>query len=726
MNKALIITGYTGTVGSALLKRIKDKKRLFLVNRKGIFKKEIGKEEELICKNPYSKEVLRNIFLESDTCVHLINLYENGVCEEEELIQKHFKTNVLSALYFSKLAKETNLDKFVLASTTGIYYFFSKDTEVNEETLLESEELENLVYKDLGSGFLSPDLIKKLNPRLSYVFSKLLAEKIVKSILPEDKLLILRFANIFGGNNQEGTIIPKFIEKIKNNENLEVYNWTRNFIHIDEIVESIILSLEKNLTGIRNVINAEGSFSLVNLTKIIKELFPESSSEISVNDKIMEPNIIFKTLFNDFEKRKKINLKEGIKKYLHMDNIFEKFIRTGGDEPMNYEHNLLSRRWGHVKALLNGEPIPPFEIEIQTSSVCNLACYWCIGDNIQTMNQVTRLPNNITEQNVKNITQSLIDYKKSGMGIDVVKFSGFIGEPLVNKDATLLAIKHLTENGIKVGLFSNGIFLASKEVQDVVVNAEYIHISLDAGTAETFAYTKSKANYDLGKKNFELILNNINDLANLRKDKNTSLKLNVGFIANPHNFKEAYDISKKVKELGADSIRFKCDVAGRWPLNQEQIEIVNEQIQRAKKEIESMDFKVIQVHSEEEMKVSAKLSFEKCYSHHLWGTIGSDGNVYPCDFTTFPGAPHYGNVINKPFKDIWEGPLRKQIIGGIPSVCHKICSPFAIRINYFLNELKRVIDEKGIDFVEQQRTEFLEKKDRVGFIAQQNKETFLN
>lgn len=395
------------------------------------------------------------------------------------------------------------------------------------------------------------------------------------------------------------------------------------------------------------------------------------------------------------------------------NNIFTKFIRVGGDNPLNYEYNMLSKRWGHIRAILLGEPIPPFEIEMQTSSVCNLACYWCIGDNIQSMNHVTRLPNNITPQNVTNITQSLINYKKGGLGVDTVKFSGFIGEPLMNKEATLIAMKHFSSNNIKVGLFSNGILLEDPEVQKVVINNDYVHISLDAGTPETFAFTKSKANYDYGKEKFNSILKNINSLANLKRKHGTQLKINVGFIANPHNYKEFLGISKRVKEEGADSIRFKCDVAGKWPINSEQIIHVAEQIKKAKSEVDDDCFGVIQVHTEEEMKSSARLNFKKCYSHHLWGTIGSDGNVYPCDFTTFPGAPHYGNAINRPFKDIWEGPLRKQLIGGIPTVCHKICSPFAIRINYFLNQIDKVVSEKSIEFVDRQRTEFLNNKNTL-------------
>jgi MoaA/NifB/PqqE/SkfB family radical SAM enzyme len=389
------------------------------------------------------------------------------------------------------------------------------------------------------------------------------------------------------------------------------------------------------------------------------------------------------------------------------NNIFAQFIRSEDDSPMNYEYNMLKKRWGHIKAVLLGEKIPPFEVEIQTSSRCNLSCFWCIGDNIQTMNEVTRLPNNITADNVSRITQSLIDYKKGDLGIDTVKFSGFIGEPLVNRQATLNAMKHLNGNGIKVGLFSNGILLADAEVQDTVVHNDYVHISLDAGTAETFAFSKSKANYDEGKKNFDLILKNINSLASLKRTRNTKMALNIGFMINQYNYKEIYDISKRVKEEGADSIRFKCDVAGKWKLSDEQIQVIDGQIKQAKNDLENNGFRAIQVHTDEEMKISARLDFQKCYSHHFWGTIGSDGNVYPCDFTTFPGAPHYGNAINKSFKDVWEGPLRHQIIGGVPAVCHKICSPFAIRINYFLNRIKTIVDEKGMEFVESQRNEVL-------------------
>lgn len=390
------------------------------------------------------------------------------------------------------------------------------------------------------------------------------------------------------------------------------------------------------------------------------------------------------------------------------NNVFAKFIRQGGDDPRNYEFNILSKRWGHIKSILLGDTIiPPFEIEMQTSSRCNLSCAWCIGENIQSMNEVTRLPNNIIPENVLKITQSIIDYKKGDLGIEVVKFSGFIGEPLVNKKATLMAMDHLNSNNIKVGLFSNGVLLADQEVQDTVINNDYVHISLDAGTAETFAFTKSKANYDFGKNNFELILKNISLLANLKRQKSANAAINVGFIINQYNYKEIYAISKKLKEIGADSIRFKCDIVDNHNFEVEQMKFISEQMYNAKKDLQCDKFDVIQIHSDDEIKNLQRCNFEKCYSHYLWGTVGSDGNIYPCDHTTFPGAPHYGNAINRSFKDIWEGPLRRQIVAGIPAVCHKICSPFALRINYFLNEIKKIMDEKGVEFVEKQREEYL-------------------
>ena len=110
------------------------------------------------------------------------------------------------------------------------------------------------------------------------------------------------------------------------------------------------------------------------------------------------------------------------------DAAIENLIPSIDDE-FNYARQLLVKRRAYVDKFLAGEPFPPFEVEIQASSLCNLRCRWCVGHAIQRQNKVLRLPNNITPQNVHQIVDGILGCRYNDLGIDTVKFSGFIGEP---------------------------------------------------------------------------------------------------------------------------------------------------------------------------------------------------------------------------------------------------------------------------------------------------------
>ena len=52
------------------------------------------------------------------------------------------------------------------------------------------------------------------------------------------------------------------------------------------------------------------------------------------------------------------------------------FIQAGDSSPFNYERNLLVDKAPYLDAFVEGKPFPPFEVEIQMSSNCNLQCRW--------------------------------------------------------------------------------------------------------------------------------------------------------------------------------------------------------------------------------------------------------------------------------------------------------------------------------------------------------------
>lgn len=378
----------------------------------------------------------------------------------------------------------------------------------------------------------------------------------------------------------------------------------------------------------------------------------------------------------------------------------EKFIKSEDKSIFNYERSVLIDKAPYLDAFVENREFPPFEIEIQMSSKCNLKCRWCIGDVVQSQKQVLGLPNNINEKNIDSIINGIKECNIGGLKIDMVKFSGFIGEPLFNqtKGATMKAIKRLVGCGFKVGLFTNGI-LMEDDTWDSLVNIKYVHISLDAGPS-SFYWLKDPQSEPFNNKNFYKIIENIKGLNIKRKEKGTKLEINIGYVIIPGNHNEIYEVANIVKEAGADSIRFKCDIGGVYNLEDEILEKALNQIERVKNELDDKSFSVYSIHTKQEITEHTYKSWkceDGCYYQHFLGTIGSDGNLYLCDHNSMPGAISLGMILDKPFKEIWQSERRKYLTDGVKYTCQSfVCPPFGNRINFFLKTIKELSNEYGI------------------------------
>src|SRR4030042_1408194 len=104
--------------------------------------------------------------------------------------------------------------------------------------------------------------------------------------------------------------------------------------------------------------------------------------------------------------------------------IFNAFLNRG-EPPLDYEKAVVRDHKKRIEAILKGEYPPPYEVEIQPSSICNLRCEHCFGKDCR------RLPNLIGKKKIKEIEKKREDFGKNGLKIKVAKFGGTPGGPLV-------------------------------------------------------------------------------------------------------------------------------------------------------------------------------------------------------------------------------------------------------------------------------------------------------
>lgn len=381
------------------------------------------------------------------------------------------------------------------------------------------------------------------------------------------------------------------------------------------------------------------------------------------------------------------------------------FVRE--DLPMRFnEFDLLKTHFSRIINLFEGRILPPYEILIHPSSVCNLNCEWCIGSFVANKKSSNKLlKNNLMNlNNMKKIVDGILSYRKMGINywtgkeeefkINNVSFSGITGEPFIAKESILYAINKLSENGIRVGVFTNGV-LIDKDMYDTVLKMGYILISLDAGNPITYSKLKC-LNGDTDV--FEKVINTIKELNIRKKELNSSTDINIGYVINHFNYREIYDIAQRLKKIGVHYLRFKTDIASLMNMTEEERDFAKSEINRSKKDLEDDNFKIVEIHNVLDDRKKTR-NFKRCFVHYLIGNISADGNVYPCNYHPKPNGYYYDSAITKDFGQIWDNIPKSTIDKDIPNICPEVCDPFKNRANKLLEVTYEIYRNKGIEYL---------------------------
>lgn len=401
------------------------------------------------------------------------------------------------------------------------------------------------------------------------------------------------------------------------------------------------------------------------------------------------------------------------------------FFRTDLTGRFN-ELDVLRRQWALFAANTAGNVLPPYEVLIHPSSGCNLRCQWCIGDHVpvelwdddrETLVMLDaskqapdRLPDVLADPAaMMKLARELVDYRKTAtyesdgsehtaeFRVSNVSFSGLIGEPLVSRRALMPAIEHLVDNGMRVGMFTNGVLMDDRVVE-VLGRTAYVHLSLDAGTADTYGALKFKG-HKSGAMKFEKAVENLRKLVAHRRENGGELEINVSFILYPENYHEVRIAAELVKGIGADRLRLKRDISGDRLLDQHQRDHANRLIAGIRDDLVDDTFQLVEVHKLDQLGES-KRQFSTCSITDMMAAIGSDGHLYPCNYHPRPGGASYGSAVETSFQEVWEGPVRMATRRHLPSICPSVCDPFKNRANTMLQEAKEIVAEEGLDYLE--------------------------
>lgn len=387
------------------------------------------------------------------------------------------------------------------------------------------------------------------------------------------------------------------------------------------------------------------------------------------------------------------------------------------------ELEMLRREWPLYASTVDGSILPPYEVLIHPSSGCNLACAWCIGDHVPIAirddeDQIAavldaaktsdeRLPNTMADvPNMMKVVADIVDYEAVGsyelagtthertFRVGAVSFSGLIGEPLVARQAVTAAMHFLVDHERRVGIFTNGV-LIDAPTAEAILRSAYIHLSLDAGTATTYARLKYQGRV-AGENLFHRALSNLRALAEARRAERSALDINTSFIMYPENYVEVLDAARLVKDSGANCLRLKQDNSGERLLDDSQRAQALELVARIRDELVDDTFSLVEVHLLTDTAEMGR-SCSSCSITNLMAAIGSDGHLYPCNYHPRPGGATFGSAVDTSFREVWEGTRRRALRKHLPMICPRVCDPFKNRSNRLLHAANTIAMEENLD-----------------------------
>ena len=384
--------------------------------------------------------------------------------------------------------------------------------------------------------------------------------------------------------------------------------------------------------------------------------------------------------------------------YMHVDrsalpvNPVKRLIPNSSvtSHPLDYEKYFLNKYNERVIAVFNyvknrkGVLPPPVEVEIQPSSSCNLRCSHCIGQNLPHRHEGTN------KHLLSGDVDALLTWQSDIYAVERFRISGLIGDPL-SKASTEFTLDFLgkSKNEEKhTVLFTNGLGIEESDF-DRLLFANYIHVSLDAATSETFVQMKGARQND-----FENITNKLQSLSTeLRKPENNEKKVGIGFVVNEKNAAEVHAAISLAINKGVNFIRFKPDIRPNGAISWRTWREAQVVISKAQTEIKNgLDIIMTNV----AWQHSRLPTSEYCWAQYFFASIAPTGKIHVCDhLTESNGETSIGDLLSGTgINELWTTAVKDKKFGRRTSHC-QVCPPFNWHINKLLDQLYVLYKQYG-------------------------------
>jgi len=313
-----------------------------------------------------------------------------------------------------------------------------------------------------------------------------------------------------------------------------------------------------------------------------------------------------------------------------------------------------------IKLLRDGKQIVPSQVQIILSDLCNQNCHFCayrsdVGFSSEdfgedtgkgfTMNPNRKIP---TEKAIEILDDC------AGLGVKAIQFTGG-GEPTVHPDHVKI-FAHAQGLGLKTGLVTNGVLMKPNTVYEEM---DWIRVSLDAGTQETYKQIRQHNGYD-------------RVISNLSWIGQCSGVTGVGFVITKDNYNEISECCKIARDCGIDYVRLSAMFSTEGHSHYENIHgIILYEIAKSK-ELETEKFKVIDLYGDriDDLK-AGEPDYCFCGYQQYNVYIGGNQKVYRCCTTAYTKHGEIGDLKDKSFKEWFYSPDKQESISNFDAKkCH--------------------------------------------------------